>query len=207
MTRKFPGTDRQDASAAAYQKQPSASEMAAHERAIRRAGATALVVTVSAFAAGYFLLGRMVEFPATLAERLAFAIQASAFVLVWVLIAVAMVSTARRRSPADIGGSAAGPPSPAVAVRSAFLQNTLEQALLATGGYLALATLVGGDGLAVVAVSVVLFAIGRVLFYRGYPRGAAGRALGMTLTMTPTLLIYLAAFALLALGLLDRTAM
>lgn len=204
MTTEIPPPGGTDSAGPAYLKPPGPADMARHERAIRVSSLVAFAATAGAFAAAYVGLGRLIYLPTELAERLAFAVQASAFALVWVLIAVGMVSTTRRGSPADIGGSAAGPPSARLAIRSAFLQNTLEQALLATGGYLALATLVGGDGLAVVVAAVILFGLGRVLFYRGYPRGAAGRSLGMTLTLVPTLLIYLAVFALLARGLFDR---
>jgi hypothetical protein len=120
-------------------------------------------------------------------------------VLVWVVAAVLMVSTIRRFSPLDIGGSAAGPPSERLAIYRAFLQNTLEQAVLATGLYLALAILLEGALLSLIVASVVLFAIGRLLFLRGYARGVRGRALGMTLTMLPTLLGYLLAIVLIVL--------
>jgi uncharacterized membrane protein YecN with MAPEG domain len=191
---------------AEYLNRPGPAEMARHERAIRRAGLSALGASAAAALASYLLLPLVFTFPTDLAERLAFAAQASVFVLLWVLVGVAMVSTTRRRSAADSGGAAAGPPSAALAIRSAFLQNTLEQAVLAAGAYIALATLTSGDALAVVIAAVVLFAVGRTLFYRGYPRGASGRALGMTLTMTPTILIYLAALALLGMSLFDRSA-
>jgi uncharacterized membrane protein YecN with MAPEG domain len=173
-----------------------AVDMASAERAIRRAG---LVATVAALVAGglaVVVLPRVFVFPEALDERLAFGAQAGLLVLVWVLAGVGMVSTTRRRSPADIGGAAAGPPSPRLAIPAAFLQNTLEQAVLAAGLYLALATLVSGAWLATIPVAVVFFAVGRVLFLRGYARGVEGRALGMTLTMVPTLLGYAAAVGL-----------
>jgi uncharacterized membrane protein YecN with MAPEG domain len=180
-----------------YRSPPEQIDMAEAERAIRRAGTIALFVTLAAAAAGYLLLPRLFEFPTQLAERLAFAVQASALVLFVVLVAVGMVSTARRKSPEDIGGSAAGPPSEGLAIYAAFLQNTLEQAVLAVGLYLAMATLVQGPWLSLIVVGVVLFVIGRVAFLRGYPKGARGRALGMTLTMMPTILGYVAVIVLL----------
>jgi hypothetical protein len=106
----------------------------------------------------------------------------------------------------DIGGSAAGPPSKRIAVQVAFLQNTLEQAVLAVGLYLALATLLAGRWLVLIPVGVFFFVVGRVRFFRGYPVGVEGRALGMTCTMLPTVVGYLVALVLLVasgLGLAD----
>ena len=173
-----------------------AVDMDAAERCIRRSGLLALAVTLLAAFAAYHLLPLLWSFPQELPARLAFAAQASAFVLVWVLVGVGIVSTLRRFSPEDIGGSAFGPPSPRLAVPVAFLQNTLEQAVLAAGMYLALASLLAGPWLALIVVGVVLFGVGRVLFLRGYARGVFGRAFGMTLTMMPTLLGYLLVIAL-----------
>jgi hypothetical protein len=174
-----------------YRSRPDEAGMARHERAIQRASFAALAVTVAGFAAAYLVLPLVFAFPAGLAERLAFAIQASVFVLLWIMVGVFMVSSTRRFSPEDIGGAAAGPPSERLAIKSAFLQNTLEQAILAAGAYLALAAVAGGAWLALIPVAIILFAVGRILFYRGYRGGAAGRSLGMTLTLIPTGLIYL----------------
>jgi hypothetical protein len=174
--------------------------LAQEERAIRRASTFALILSTLCFSIGYFTLPLFFEFPSTLVNRLSFAIQASVFVLVWVLIGVMMVSIGRRKSVADVGGSASGPPSPRIAVQVAFLQNTLEQAVLAVGAYLALATLVTGAWLSLIVTAVALFGVGRLLFLRGYyqdQHGARGRALGMTLTMLPTLAGYLLAIALI----------
>ena len=100
-----------------------------------------------------------------------------------------MVSTARRTSPEDIGGAAAGPPSEKLAIKAAFLQNTLEQSVVAIVTIIAFATLVTGSGLALVPAAVIMFVIGRVLFYRGYPGGAGARAFGMGLTLMPSALL------------------
>jgi len=149
---------------------------------------------------GYVTLPRYYEFPRDLSERLAFAIRADVFVLLWVLLGVRMVSRGRFRSPADIAGSAFATPSPRLAVRVAFLQNTLEQAVVAIGCHLAIATLISGPALALVATAVVLFGIGRVAFLVGYPKGAGGRAFGMVTTSLPTFAGYLWAITIMILG-------
>jgi hypothetical protein len=148
-------------------------------------------------ASGYMILPRYYVFPHDLLERLVFVVRADVFVLIWVLLGVRMVSRGRFRSPADIAGSAFTRPSPRLAVRVALLQNTLEQAVVAVGCHVALATLVSGPALALIATSVVLFGIGRIAFLIGYPKGAGGRAFGMVVTSLPTFGGYLWAVTLI----------
>ena len=68
----------------------------------------------------------------------------------------------------------------------ALLQNTLEQAVLAVAVYSAWAAAMPFVWLRAIPVAAVLFIAGRVLFARGYRKGAAGRAMGFGLTMYPT---------------------
>jgi hypothetical protein len=164
---------------------------------VRRAALAALLFCAVVLAGGYLILPRLFQFPAELVDRLAFAVRADLFVLVWILIGVRMVSSGRFRSPADIDGSAAGPPSPVIATKVAFLQNTLEQSIMAIGVHLALATLLGGDALSLIISAVVLFAVGRVTFFIGYPKGAGGRAFGMVTTVLPTLVGFVLAIVLM----------
>lgn len=180
-----------------YRKPPEEIDMVQAERTIRAAGMVSLVALAAAVPAGYFALPVIVTFPESLVERLAFAARASIFVLFCVVVAIGMVSTARRLSPHDIGGSAARAPSEKVAIHVAILQNTLEQAVIAVGLYFALAALLSGPWLSLIPVGVLFFLAGRVLFLRGYARGVEGRALGMTLTMMPTVLGYLLVLVLM----------
>lgn len=182
-----------------YRTPPEQIDMARAERSIRLAGTVSLLALAVAVPLGYLLLPMVISFPEDLAERLGFAAKASALVLIWVVAGVGMVSTARRFSPADIGGSAAGPPSEKVALSAAFLQNTLEQAVVAAGLYFALAALISGPWLSLIPVGIVFFFVGRILFLRGYPKGVEGRSLGMSLTLMPTLLGYLLVLVLMIL--------
>lgn len=52
-----------------------------------------------------------------------------------------------------------------------------------------------------VAASVVLFGIGRVRFLRVYPKGAGGRAIGMSVTALPSAAAFLISIVLIALRL------
>ncbi|MCH8544860.1 MAG: MAPEG family protein [Alcanivorax sp.] len=180
-----------------YLKPPEEIDMAQAERSIRVAGLISVLALAGAVPAAYFMLPALFSFPEELPERLAFAAQASIFVLLCAVVAIGMVSTARRFSPEDIGGSAARAPSKRIAIYVAFLQNTLEQSVIAVGLYFALAVLLSGPWLSLIVVGVIFFLIGRVLFFRGYSRGVEGRALGMTLTMMPTAFGYLLVLVLM----------
>lgn len=168
-------------------------DMHKEEMAIRWRTSAALGVTLVAFVAAYLVLPLFHLFPFQTSHRLALAAQGSAFILIWLLIAIGMVSLTRRQSPEDIGGAAAGPPSEKLAIKAAFLQNTLEQCVLTCGAFFAYASIIEGDGLALIPVSVLLFGIGRYLFYKGYPHGAGARAFGMALTLLPGALLLIAA--------------
>src|SRR3546814_5164799 len=91
----------------------------------------------------------------------------------------------RRKSAQDTARSAFVPPSERLRIPLAFLQNTLEQAVLAAFAAMALATVDGEAPLSFIVAMVVLFAIGRITFWRGYPRGSPGRAFGVVTTGLP----------------------
>lgn len=120
-----------------------------------------------AFATGYMLLPRLMTFPNTIADALIFTLRIDLFILLWVAIAVGIVSHARRKSTADIRGSAFGTPSESIRIKIAFLQNTLEQAFIAIGSHLVLSMLVTGESLSFIVVAVGLFAMGCISFYFG----------------------------------------
>lgn len=67
-----------------------------------------------------------------------------------------------------------------------ILQNTSEQVLLAVLTYVIWALLMPVGFQIVAAASSVMFVLGRILFFEGYRRGAASRALGFGLTFYPT---------------------
>ena len=71
---------------------------------------------------------------------------------------------------------------------SAVLQNSFEQALIAIGVHLALATILNGRERLLIPVLVALHVVGRIAFRLGYPAGAGARAFGMSMTYYPILL-------------------
>ena len=162
-------------------------DLPVERRRIRTQGALSFALCAAVLILAVFWLPHWLSFPVEIADRLAFALKAVLFVVVWLLVAIGIVSTIRRYSAEDNAGSAFSQPSKRLAVPAAFLQNTLEQVVITTCALLALATVEGEEPLAFIVASVPLFALGRVTFLRGYPRGAGGRAFGMVTTALPSL--------------------
>lgn len=162
-------------------------DLPVEQRRIRIRGALAFLLCALVLGLGMYWLPRWLSFPVNLADRLAFALRANLFILIWLLIAVGIVSTIRRYSAEDNAGSAFSPPSARLAVPAAFLQNTLEQVVITMLAFLALATVEAEAALAYIVASLPLFALGRITFLRGYPGGAGARAFGMVATALPSL--------------------
>lgn len=175
----------------------------ADQRSIVRDAFLAIVFCAAVLAAGYawvpaswFGLGA----PLNTADRMAFALQADLVIFLWLAGCVRAVSKGRFHSPADIRGSASGPPSPAIKIRSAVLQNSLEQTVLVVGAHLILATVLRGPELRVIPLLAVLYLVGRVTFAWGYARRPVGRAFGMAVTGASTAAGYALAIGLLLAG-------
>ncbi|MGJ4949321.1 MAPEG family protein [Bradyrhizobium sp. HKCCYLS20291] len=133
------------------------------------------------------------------AERLALALKLDLFVIVWLLASIGNVARLRFFSAQDIAGSATTVASDAVRRGNAILQNTLEQAVLAVGVHLGLAATLPNPAPLLITL-VVLFGLGRLLFWLGYAGGAAGRALGFALTFYPTAFSLIAGIVLVLTG-------
>lgn len=166
---------------------PPKVDLPAEQKRVRRKAVLAVIVCLLVLAPVTLGLPLWFAFPTGLAERLAFVLRADLVVALWVVVAIRIVAKIRFDSREDNAGSAFSPPSPRLAVPAAFLQNTLEQALIAIMAHLALATTAGEAPLAYVLGAVALFCVGRVTFLRGYPHGAGGRAFGIVTTVIPTL--------------------
>lgn len=167
------------------------------QRDVIVSGIAAVVFCASILSAGSSLMRRFFVFPDDAQGALALVLQADLFIALWVVIAIRMVSRVRFRSSADNAGSAFSAPSEQLRIPAAFLQNTLEQAFIAIVAHLALATLIAGPALSLAPPAILLFAIGRIMFLRGYAKGAGGRAFGMIVTMLPTVVAYLWAIVLI----------
>lgn len=131
-----------------------------------------------------------VSVPTDLAARLRMALRADAIAMLWLLAAIANVARKRFFSPLDIDGAGLAPASARIEVDVAVAQNTLEQVVLASVLYPALACLVRPDDAAIIPQLLGLFCLGRLAFWIGYRFGAPWRAVGFALTFYPTVFGY-----------------
>src|SRR5919106_141472 len=118
--------------------------------------------------------------------RMAWAVQWALLPVLTLMVAVARVGNHRFYTPEDIDGSGLTSGMPQVQVLRAVLENTLEQTVLAIAAYVLWAIVMPRSWLWSIAMAALFFAAGRLLFARGYIRGAAGRAMGFGLTAYPT---------------------
>lgn len=170
-------------------KKVQLTDLAAEQHKIYKGVGAALFVSAIVLGGAHLYLHRLFQFPDTSLEaRLIFWASGTLVVIFWVVLGIGMVSRGRRRSPEDIWGSAYSAPSPRIAVAVAFLQNTLEQAVLAAFASLALVLLLPDKSMPLIAALVLLFCIGRAAFLVSYPDGAGARSFGMALTMLPSLM-------------------
>lgn len=178
-------------------------KLSSDQRGVVRRSGLALAFSAAVLGIGYVWLPTElfgVAQPMTVADRIAFALRSDLFLFVWLAGCFVAVSRGRFHSSADIGGSAFGRPSPAIAIRVAVLQNSLEQVVLALGAHLILATVLRDGELVLIPLLVFLFWVGRVTFAAGYSGGAPGRAFGMVVTVAPTAASYLLAAGLMLSG-------
>ena len=138
----------------------------------------ALVVTVGAF---LWPAGRPPPF-----DRPSLWAAASALPAACLMVAVALLARERFFSADDIDAAVGPGGSNRARVLQALIQNTLEQTVLAALAYGAWIWLASPAAAGVVVRCAGLFVAGRLLFFIGYGRGAAARALGFGLTFYPT---------------------
>jgi uncharacterized membrane protein YecN with MAPEG domain len=130
-------------------------------------------------------------YPGEVATRARLELAAAAMLVPASFVAVSIARLAKHRffSPADIDGGGLSEGTARARVLQSLLQNTLEQAVLATLVYAAWSLLAPGSWLSAVPLCAIAFALGRVLFFVGYAKGAPSRAFGFTLTFYPTLVM------------------
>jgi uncharacterized membrane protein YecN with MAPEG domain len=103
---------------------------------------------------------------------------------------IARIAKYRFFSPEDIDSSAATSSSLTLTCLQSMLQNTLEQTVLAMIVYTLWILLTPSVWLSVLPLSACCFLIGRILFIRGYHKGAVSRALGFALTFYPSIMMF-----------------
>lgn len=153
------------------------------------AGAIAAVVFIVAFVETVFRLTAIDLTPPGSIEmswRLEYALKCEVFAALCLLAGVGRIANRRFFTPDAIAGGE----SPSIEIDRRYVQNTLEQLVLAIVAHLALVTIVAPESIRVVAVLVMLFVIGRATFWIGYHRSGPARAFGFATTFYPTVAVY-----------------
>ncbi len=153
------------------------------------AGAIAAVVFSVAFFEVVFRLTNFGLTPPAGIEgswRIEYALKCEVFAALCLLAGVGKIANRRFFIPDAIGGD----PAPSIEIDRRYLQNTLEQLVLAFVAHLALVTIVSPESIRAVAILVMLFVIGRVTFWIGYHRSGPARAFGFATTFYPTVAVY-----------------
>jgi hypothetical protein len=135
-------------------------------------------------------------FAAALAQALAW----DALIVFCLMANIGLLARHRFFTPEDIDGGGLGKGTSQAQVMQAVLQNTLEQSVLAMAVHAIWSAVMPPSWQAAVPAAAVLFAAGRLFFWRGYAQGAPSRALGFALTFYPSVAMLLAVAARLLLG-------
>jgi hypothetical protein len=140
---------------------------------------------------GAFLWPGLPQVPPHFESRLTLWLGCSLLAAFWLLVSIGRLAGHRFFTPEDIAGGGIAGNTPKAALLQALIQNTLEQTVLAVIAYGAWLWLGPPERAGLVIVFTAYFALGRLLFFAGYARGAPARALGFTLTFYPTVGLYL----------------
>lgn len=123
-------------------------------------------------------------------EQLEIAIKSAFLPVMFLVISIARLAKHRFFSPEDIdGGAGLSADTEHARILQSLLQNTLEQFCIAFAVYLAWAVIMPATWMSVVPLAAIAFAVGRVMFFSGYMKGAPSRALGFALTFYPSVLM------------------
>jgi hypothetical protein len=122
----------------------------------------------------------------TLSQRISVALESAVLLAMCLAVAVGRLAKHRFFSPEDIDGGGLHAGSERARLLQSLLQNTLEQAVLAVLVYSAWAISMPASALSVVPLAAMAFAVGRILFFMSYSKGAPARALGFTLAFYPS---------------------
>ncbi|HEX8602619.1 MAG TPA: MAPEG family protein [Pseudoduganella sp.] len=159
--------------------------LTAAQRGVVRGMAAGVVITIIVLGVGALIQpsGFLLDNPSGRMQVAAIASLAPTLALA---VCIARLAAHRFKTPEDLDGGGLTAGTGKARVLQALLQNTLEQLALALPVYAAWSLLGPPHRLNMVLAASFLFLAGRLLFFRGYQRGAAGRAFGFALTFYPT---------------------
>ena len=126
-------------------------------------------------------------------QRITFALKVDLILAIWLVFSIGRLARHRFFTPEDIDGGGLTQGTEQALVLQTTLQNTLEQTVFAVLVHMIWAVTMPLSWLATIPAAAVLFLAGRILFVRGYDRGAPSRALGFALTFYPSALMLVTA--------------
>jgi hypothetical protein len=124
-------------------------------------------------------------------QRLTVAAQSLLVPAIFLAFSIAKLAKHRFFTPENIDGGGLQRGSERAILLQSLLQNTLEQAVLASLAYASWAAIMPTRWLSVLPMAALSFGIGRALFFAGYREGAPSRALGFAMTFYPSALMLL----------------
>ena len=124
-------------------------------------------------------------------ETLAHALKWDVLLVICLAVNIGLLARHRFFTHEDIDGGGLTTGTPQAQVLQSTLQNTLEQTVLGMTIHMIWAAVMPQSWQAAVPVAAILFFVGRILFWRGYARGAPARALGFALTFYPSVAMIL----------------
>ena len=127
---------------------------------------------------------------ATLAERMVFVIRCQVFALPVLIVGIVNVVRERFFNRGWIDGSP-GDAGCRLDINKRFIQNTVEQLVLAVMANVALVVVLPQSALKCIPLLVSLFIVGRLIFWASYLRNPVSRAFGFTVTFFPTVCVVL----------------
>lgn len=160
--------------------------LGAKQRGVLRGMATGASVTVAALGLAIVASPQALMPDDGLAAALAHALRWDLLIAGWLAVNVGVLARHRFVTPEDIDGGAVMEGTPRARGLQAMLTNTLEQSVLAVAVHGGWAVTMPRSWQAAVPVGATLFLVGRLLFWRGWARGAPARAVGFSLTYYPS---------------------
>jgi hypothetical protein len=148
-----------------------------------------ILIAVAIVASGSFFYSLPLGSVATVTDRLSIAIQYLLLPAAFLIISVGRLARHRFFTPEDIDSGGYSQDTERAMILQSILQNTLEQFCIAAAVYLAWAVIMPAETVSVIPLAAIAFSIGRILFFVGYNRGAAARALGFTMTFYPSVVM------------------
>ena len=149
-----------------------------------------LTLTVQILTCGMYLFpaGNETAFPTNL-EKLVYTLKWQPLSVMMLLFGIGAVGRVRATTTAI--DPVYGNGEHLLFVEARYLQNTLEQLILSTTGQLILSVYVSAAVLTrIIPILVILFVVGRFLFFFGYKMDPLKRGYGFSMTFLPSVLVH-----------------